>query len=250
MALTTDDSPEGSRFLQKEQQHPQAPMAAVAGWSAMDTAVVRRALKSASAFVQQKHGGEFMLSYAPQSGEILGILKQLKDEMEASLSASQKAEKEAAANFNEMRAAKTAEIENGETMAERKEDELADTNNALAEAKEDLDQTTAVLTEDQKFMVNLKATCDDADGNFQKRKAARLQEIKAVSETIEILTADEARDNMASTYSFIQTKQQRADVRRQRAAAVLRKAAAESRSPELSVLATTVELDAFGRVKK
>merc|ERR1719324_1669863 len=108
------------------------------------------------------------LSYAPQSGEILGILKQLKDEMEASLSDSQKAEKDAAANFNEMRNAKTAEIENGERMAERKEDELAETNNILAEAKEDLDQTTAVLTEDQKFMVNLKATCSDADGAFQK----------------------------------------------------------------------------------
>merc|ERR1719409_1870836 len=150
-------------------------------------------MKAATAFAQQKHGGEFMVGYAPQSGEILGILKQLKDEMEASLSASQAAEKEAAANFNEMRRAKTAEIENGETMAERKEDELADTNNLLAEAKEDLDQTTAVLTEDQKFMVNLKATCTDADGNFEKRKAARQDEMQAVAETIGILTSDEAR---------------------------------------------------------
>jgi len=247
--LSLDAQSDGSRFLQKEE--PRAPTAAVAGWSAMDTAVVRRAMKAATAFAQQKHGGEFMVGYAPQSGEILGILKQLKDEMEASLSASQAAEKEAAANFNEMRRAKTAEIENGETMAERKEDELADTNNALAEAKEDLDQTTAVLTADQKFMVNLKATCTDADAAFEKRKAARLQEIKAVAETIEILTADEAKDTMDATFnaaSFIQTAstQHRQDTRRQRAAAVLRKAG----SPELSVLATTVELDAFTRVKK
>jgi chromosome segregation ATPase len=249
--MAADASVDGSRFLQKEEQ-PTNVAVAVGAWSARDVAVVRRALKSASAFVQQKHGGEFMLSYAPQSGEILGILKQLKDEMEASLSASQKAEKEAAANFNEMRNAKAAEIENGETMAERKEDELADTNNVLAEAKEDLDQTTAVLTEDQKFMVNLKATCSDADGAFQKRKAARMQEIKAVSETIEILTADEARDTMASTYSFIQTasRQQRLDVRRQRAASILRKVAKDMQNPELSMLATTVELDAFTRVKK
>merc|ERR1719262_1276804 len=57
---------------------------------------------------------------------------------------------------------------------------------------------------------------------------------------------------MSATYSFIQTtsSQRRLDIRRQRAAAILRKAAAEGRNPELSVLATTVELDAFTRVKK
>lgn len=255
--LFSDPAPaDNSRFLQKEEHAPVAAVStSVKGWTTADTYVVQRAMKAASAFVQRKNGGrgEFYNSYAPQSGEIMGVMKQLKDEMEASLSASQKAEKEAASTFNEMRAAKTAEIENGETMSERKEDELAETNNALAEAKEDLDQTTAVLTEDQKFMVNLKATCSDADANFAKRKAARLQEIKAVSETIEILNADEAKDLAAATYSFVQTAtstRRSLDLRRQRAAALLRKAAAEGHSPELSVLATTVELDAFTRVKK
>jgi len=243
-AAVTEASVESSRFLQK-QEEPLSGVAAVAGWSTADTALVRSALKSATAFVQRKHGGEYMASYAPQSGEILGVLKQLKDEIQASLSDSQKEEAEAAATFSELRTAKTAEIENGETTAERKEDELANTNNALAEAKEDLDQTMSVLTADQKFMVNLKSTCTDADANFEKRKAARLEEIKAVSETIDVLTADDARDRMSATYSFLQTKAS-ADDRRQRAAAILRKAG----GPNFSVLATSVELDSFGRVKK
>merc|ERR1719223_1858652 len=50
---------------------------------------------------------------------------------------------------------------------------------------------------------------------------------------------------MSSTYSFLQTKAS-ADDRRQRAAAILRKAG----GPNFSVLATSVELDSFGRVKK
>jgi len=238
---------EASRFLQKEEQ-PHAPVASVVGWSAADTGLVRRALKTAAAFVQQKHGGEFMGGYAPQRGEIVGILKQLQDEMTGSASDAQSAEKEAAVTFNELRSAKTAEIENGETMAERKEDQLAETNNALAEAKEDLDQTTSVLSAEQKFMVNLQATCADAEGNFAKRKAARLSEIKAVAETIEILTADEARDNMAATYSFVQTASSthHLDIQRHRAAAVLRKLG----NPELSMLASSVELDSFARVKR
>jgi len=245
--LAQDVSADNSGFLQNKQQQPLAPIHVV-GWTAEDRALVQSAIHSASAFVQRKHGTDYT-ALDQGSGEILGVLKQLKDEMEASLSDSQKDEKEAAATFIELRNAKTAEIENGESTAERKEDELADTNNELAEAKEDLDQTTSVLTENQKFMVNLKATCSDSDAQFEKRKAARMDEIKAVSETIEILTADEARDNMGATYSFLQTSSsagRNLDLLRQRAAAVLRK----SGNPELSVLATSVELDSFSRVKR
>merc|ERR1719247_2974884 len=65
--------------------------------------------------------------------------------------------------------------------------------------------------------------------------------------------ADEARDAMSSTYaSFVQlsSRSQRSKDHRARAAALLRAAARETRSPGLSVLATTVELDAFTKVKK
>jgi len=48
----------------------------VSGWAAADVNIVRRALKSASAFMQAKH--EYMPSYASQSGEIFGVLKQFK----------------------------------------------------------------------------------------------------------------------------------------------------------------------------
>merc|ERR1719261_119457 len=97
-----------------------------------------------------------------------------------------------AAAFADMRAAKTAAIEAGEKMAEQKEDELAKTDNLVAEAKEDLGQTEAKLAEDQTFLANLDKMCAQSDSAFEKRKASRLEEIKAVGETIEILTSDEA----------------------------------------------------------
>merc|ERR1719478_1629396 len=104
-------------------------------------------------------------------------------------------------------------------MAEQKEDELADTDNALAEAKEDLGQE-ATLSENQKFLKNLKETCAEADKNFEERKKVRLQEIQAVAETITILTADEARDAMTGTYNFVQLSATRdSSKRRHRAAA-------------------------------
>jgi len=222
-------------------------------WSAMDTAIVNHAMKAAANFMQAHHTETYFPAYTAQSGEIMGVLKQLKDEMEADLSDSQKREQDRAAAFAELREAKTAQIDNGEKMAEQKEDELANTVNALAEAKEDLGQEEAKLSEDQKFLKNLKETCAEAEGNFQERKNARLEEIKAVAETIQILQADEARDAMSGTFSSFLQVGSSADKRgrqRQEVAEKLREVAKKAHNPELSILATSVELDAFSKVKK
>merc|ERR1719190_64208 len=154
--------------------------------------------------------------------------------MEGDLSEAQKTEQARAATFEQLRAATTAEIENGEMMAEKKEDEKATTDNNLAEAKEDLGQEGQALMEAQEFLKNMKTTCAEADKNFEARKAARLEEIKAVAQTIEILTADEARDAMSGTYNFVQvSRTQSSKERRQEAAEKLRQAAIKSGNPEL-----------------
>eukprot|EP00928_Gymnodinium_smaydae_P035484 TRINITY_DN2496_c0_g1_i1.p1 TRINITY_DN2496_c0_g1~~TRINITY_DN2496_c0_g1_i1.p1 ORF type:complete len:707 (-),score=291.02 TRINITY_DN2496_c0_g1_i1:62-2182(-) len=210
---------------------------------------IDRAIKSASAFVQAR----YYPAYQSQSGGILGVLKQLKEEMEGDYAEAKQKEAEQNAAFQELRDAKTHEIDSGEKMAERKEDELATTNNNLAEAKEDLAQEQEALGESQKFMKNLKAQCDEADKNFEERKAARLAEIQAVGETIGILQADEARDVMSRTYSFVQLESSgnsRSAAARRSAGKLLLEASRKASSPALAVMATSVELDAFAKVKK
>jgi len=243
------------KFLQQSQEAEEGKAAAApsqsSDWSSEEKAVLMKAIHSATNFMQATHTEDYYPSYKAKSGEILGILNELKDQMTADLSASQKAEAAAAATFAELRASKTAEIEAGEKQAESKEDLLAKTAMELAENKEDLEKTQATLAEDQKFMKTLKETCTDADKNFETRKSARLSEIKAVSDTIAILTSDESRDLFSSSMSFVQLSQSRrgADAR-MKASALLRGVAAKTHSPELSILATNVELDAFTRVKK
>jgi hypothetical protein len=222
--------------------------AATPGWSTAEVTTLKKAIKTASAFLQARNGHGYFPSYSAQSGEIFGVLKQMKEEMGADLKEAQKAEAERAANFAELRAAKTTEIEDGEKMAESKEDELATTDNDLAEAKEDLGQMQKQLGGDQEFLANLEKTCAEADANFALRKKARLEEIEAVSQTIEILTGDEARDAMDTTFSFVQTSRT-SEKRRRAASSVLRRAARANSSPELSLLASSVELDAFTKVK-
>jgi len=209
-----------------------------AGWSADDMETVRRALRSQSVFMQDN--SVYQPAYESQSGEILGVLKQMKETMENDLKEAQKKEQLDAAAFDELRRAKTAEIEAGEKKAEDKEDVLSDTDMKNAEAAEDKEQTEKVMAEDQKFIVSLKKTCENANKNFELRKKSRLEEIKAVSETIGILTSDEARDNQRATYggsaSFLQTRQ--------------RKALLKIRASTRMTLASKVRMDNFDAIKK
>merc|ERR550537_2136331 len=183
-----------AKFLQEkpEDAKVKAPAAVqLPSWSEHEKTVLQKALRTAAVFMQAK--GEYTTPYASQSGEILGIMKQMKEEMEADLSEAQKTEAERAAAFDELRAAKTDEIAAGEKLLEEKKEELANAEFDLANAKEDLEMIQTQLAEDQKFLANLIKICDEAEKNFELRKKARLEEIQAVSETIEILTSYEAR---------------------------------------------------------
>jgi len=236
---------QASKFLQSDDTKPRTPPSTV-GWSADEMRIVRKALQVGKSFVQSKEG--YYPSYESQSGAIVGILKQMQETMEAELKEAQEKESMASASFADMRTAKVAAIEAGEKMAEQKEDDLAKTDNLVAEAKEDLGQTEETLAADETFLKNLDEMCANSDGAFEKRKASRLEEIKAVAETIEILTADEARDAMSGTYSFIQSSS--SDKNRKLAAAVLRKVSLKTHNIDISFLANQVELDAFTKVKK
>jgi len=241
--MVNADSQPKAKFLQQTSSN---------GWTADDTLVVKRAVNIVGAFVQSRQEQGYTPAYNSQSGEIFGVLKQMKEEMENDLSETQKAEMRRAEDFADLRAAKTDEITSAEKMEENKEDLLANQDNELAEAKEDLGQEETTLTENKKFLANVGETCAKADKNYDARKNSRLQELTAIADTINILTGDEARDAMSGTFNFLQVSSSSAahGQVRQRVADTLRRAAKAARDPALSVLATSVELDAFTKVKK
>jgi chromosome segregation ATPase len=203
-----------------------------------------------TAFLQG--GGEsadFKESYAPQSGAIFGILKQMKESFETNLASSQKEEMTAQGAFQDLKAAKESEIKAGTELLETKEQELADTDQKLSEDKEDLDATRDSLTADQKFLMNLKETCQNTDAEYEERVKARQEEIKGCSEALAILSSDDAHDTFTSTFNFIQERMSMQNRQRQAASKVLSEAAQRLASPRLSMLAQRARLDAFTKVK-
>merc|ERR1712032_941323 len=104
--------------------------------------------------------GTFKQSYAPQSGEIYGILRQMQETFEANLADAQKEESADQKAYEDLKAAKMAEISAGQEQVDKKTAELADTDEKLARSKEDLADTRDSLAADEKFMMMLKEKCE------------------------------------------------------------------------------------------
>jgi len=203
--------------------------------------------------VSQPEGpATFKQAYQPQSGEIFGILRQMKETFEADLSESQKEEVASAEVFAEVKTAKQAEIKAGQATLQDKKQQLANSEETLAQAREDKEDTQASLGADEQFLMNLKEKCSGTDADWEARQKSRAEELAAISQAVAILHSDDARDLFSKTFNsaFVQTRSSSSAGRRDAAAAVLLKAAARTRSPALSALATSVRLDAFTRVKK
>merc|ERR1719201_2659325 len=200
-------------------------------------------------FLQQPAGFQ---SYAPASGQIFGILKQMKETFESNLSASQKDETQAAEDFANLKAAKTTEMEKAQAMVDSKTQELADTVEKNESAKQDKSDTEADLAADTKFLEDLKVRCKNADEEFEMRTKARAEELQAVAETIALLNSDEAHEMFGKTLGLLQlsSKACRANNRRTKAAAALRKTAAKTGSQELIGLAAEVQIAGFEKVKE
>merc|ERR1719487_791594 len=202
-----------------------------------------------SAFLQGK------MTSPGQGGEIMGILKQMKTEFESNLADMQADEKKSVKEFGELKSAKTSEIAAGEEMAKEKTALLGKTKVQLAEAKEDLEDTTSAMEADQAFLVDLKERCSVSDTEWEERSKTRALEIAAVGETIKILTDEDAHDLFASTMSFLQLSStrrtlSREDFTREQASRFLLRQGTKSGRRALVQLAASVRLDAFKKVEE
>merc|ERR1719310_2592978 len=132
---------------------------------------------------------------------------------------------------------------------------LGKTKVQLAEAKEDLEDTTGAMEADQAFLVDLKERCSVSDKEWEERSKTRALEIAAVGETIKILTDDDAHDLFDGTLSFLQLSStrrtvSREDFTREQASHMLLNHAKKSGRKALVQLSASVRLDAFKKVEE
>merc|ERR1740133_833010 len=215
------------------------------------------ARKTIAAFVQAPEDyfdaePTFKQSYAPASGEIFGILNQMKETFETNLSSSQKEEMANQKAYEDLKAAKEEEIAAGQAQIDTKTQELADTDEKNAQAKEDVADTKNSLSADEKFLMMLKEKCSMTDGEWEERQKTRQLEMEACSKALAVLSSDDAHDLFTKTFnpSLLQKESAMHSERRAQASKLLSAVAQKMQSPRLATLAVRVRLDAFTRVKK
>jgi len=193
-------------------------------------------------------------SYNSRSGRIVGLLSEMSDETARDLGEAQKQDFQAEVAYQNLRAAKLDEIAIASKQKKRKERELADALSQAAEAKEDREATEEALSADEKFLAQMLKDCASEDEEYQKRKNIRAEEAVAISETLKILTADDARGLYAKTVSFVQlSSSEQAGLQNRRAERAMQRIAAVARKHKnwaLVSLAVRVRLDAFTKVKE
>merc|ERR1712178_540402 len=154
--------------------------------------------------------------------------------------------------MGDLKAAKEAEIKAGQDQIDSKTQELADTDEKNAQAKEDVEDTKKTLSADEQFLMMRKEKCSMTDAEWEERQKTRQLEMEAVSKALAVLSGDDAHDLFTKTFnpSFLERESSMHSERRAQASALLSTVAKKVQNPRLATLAVRVRLDAFTRVKK
>merc|ERR1719150_1305621 len=198
-----------------------------------------------SAFLAQGTG------YAPASGEITGILKQMLETMTKELLEISAIEEKAVKDFELLVAAKEKELEANQGAIESKMERAAELGLEIVEIKEDLDDTSKALGENKQFMAEIAKSCSTKEEEWNERCKVRADELLAIGETIKILNDDDALDLFKKTLpstALLQTRSSAKDVR-QRAIQVL-KTARHGPDPHLDFIVLSLSSKVGGHFDK
>merc|ERR1719162_1014338 len=162
--------------------------------------------------------GKTSEGYVPASGQITGILKNMEDTMVKDLNEIVSAEKGSVASFDDLMSAKGKEVAANTKAIESKSKRVGSLGVKIAELKIDLEDTSAALAEDTKFLKNMDATCAAKTAEWAVITKARGEELVAIAETIKILNDDDALELFKKTLpgsSLIQEVTNAANLKKQ-----------------------------------
>merc|ERR1719171_3116319 len=132
--------------------------------------------------------------YAPQSGQIVGILKAMEDDMKKSLEDAVAEEEKAVAGYADLKASKEKEIELASEAIEAKTARAGELAVSVVTTADGLDDATKEKADTEKFVATLKEQCGSKEAEWAECSKMRAQEVAAISEAIGILNDDDALD--------------------------------------------------------
>jgi len=141
----------------------------------------------------------FTGTYTSQSGQVMGIIKSMRDTFVANLADARETEKnQKAAHKSFMKIKKEAYDEMSGSYDE-KQKELGGNDNNLADSKKQLSKAKAQKKDDEDFLAELLPLCATKAKGFANRKMLRANEEAAIAQAISILNSDDAFASFGKT---------------------------------------------------
>merc|ERR1719262_541179 len=136
----------------------------------------------------------FLQGSTPGSGEILGMLKAMKDELSRDIAELEKSEAASVAGFTDMKASKEKEIEFADESIESKKERVGTLAVEIVKNKDVVEDAAAEAEAARKFAATLEKQCAAKKAEWAAVCKARADELAAIGEAIGILTDDDALD--------------------------------------------------------
>merc|ERR1719272_1437527 len=218
---------------------------------------VKDALKAASVFLSSKDRNSltsfiqapFTGTYQSQSGEIVGILKNMRDTFKSNLASARASENASSESHEKFSTVKEDEFAAMKGAYEDKEKLLGENDDTLSTKKTSKEEAETTKADDEDFLAKLQRMCIEKTKQFEDRKMVRANEEAAVSEAVSILNSDEAFETMGAVKatatgatSLLQTgrSQERLSIR-ELVQKALSRAAKQTKSLKLAKIAVSLE---------
>mmetsp|Transcript_36509 Transcript_36509/g.98836 ORF Transcript_36509/g.98836 Transcript_36509/m.98836 type:complete len:764 (-) Transcript_36509:129-2420(-) len=227
---------------------------------------VRQALLAASAVVRKKQPpaieaflqAPFTGTYTAQSGEVIGILKDMRDTFKTNLQDAQASEQAALDAYNKFTDTMNKAHADMDNLYQSKQRSLSANDDDLGTKKGLLADAERQKGEAETFLDQLLAICAQKAKEYEQRTELRTNEDAAISEAIAILNSDAAFQTFgtvtatksgptalfqAKSVQRHQHNPQGHDAQRRQAQALLRQAAGSSRSMVLTKVIALLAAD-------
>merc|ERR1719217_1773947 len=189
-------------------------------------------------------------NYNAQSGEIVGVLKNMNDTFTANLANARQVEPKALADFTAMKKVLDEEYDEASELFEKRKTEIGETAELISRTSSEMNTAKDRLAEDESFLASLTDRCAKKKADFDKRNMLRSQEEAATAEAIAVLNSDAAFSTFGKVSatstgatSFIQTSaSQNKDAQKVRAAAGAALATASKKLHSMRLAKIAMEL--------
>merc|ERR1719375_323531 len=198
------------------------------------------------------------VNYESSSGSIIEMVESLGDKFEDERAALEEKESNEKHTYDMMMQDLNSQVTYATEELDSKTAFKAKTEEEKATNEGDLSDTSASKAEDEKFLADLTAECEQTAIDFEARQKTRQEELDAIGEAIEIMSSDTvAGSGTKHLPTFVQKKgtalaQLRSTTSsvQQAVATYLNDQAHRQNSRILSLLATKVAADPFKKIVK